>query len=114
MNSRRIVWRKSGCDLRPEGPQSPDGLPVCAQFVIDLEDKSGLWGHIVVGTERHGIGGKPEFLGLHLSIRGGEKFASSDKLSDLPRLIEKAKDSRRAPVTHGSRAPVLPDGAPPK
>ena len=89
--AKSTEWRMSDCDLKPDPPEPPEGRPLCVEFVVGITNNSGIWGHIVVGTDRKGITGQPRFMGMTLSIKRGEEFESSEKLSDLPRLTSRAK-----------------------
>ena len=83
-------WRLSDCDIKDPPPPAP----LCVQFAIK-QGKGGIKGLIEVGTQRDGVTGQPRFLGMFLSIGLAEYLESADNLSELPRLVARAKQSKQ-------------------
>ena len=82
-------WRLSDCDVKdPEPP-----APLCVKFGV-AQGRGTVVGLIEVGTQRDGVTGKPRFLGMFLSIGRAEYLESANNLSELPRLVTRAKQSK--------------------
>lgn len=86
----KLQWRISSCDLKPDYPEPPAGYPLCVDFVYQVGDVAG-WGIVNVGTTRRGIVKPPRFERALVSTRSsdGMRTVSTEKLSDLPRVISK-------------------------
>ena len=89
-----VQWAVSDCDLKPPENQPELDWPLCAKFWFRRHSKTGNaggWGLVQVGTTNKGISGSPHIRAL---VVGGTsqvgKFSGSEKLSDLPRLLDEA------------------------
>jgi hypothetical protein len=88
-----VEFSMSSCDLKGDDSQY-DG-PLCIRFNF-ARGHVGGWGNITVGTLRRGIDGPPR-LRVVLVVPGSTQQGdvhSSDKLSDLPSLMEKGLSYR--------------------
>jgi hypothetical protein len=93
-------WVLSDCDLKDPAPPAP----LCVKFEV-RQGRASILGLIKVGTQHDGVTGQPRFLGLGLTIGLAEYLESADNLSELPRLITRAKQpEQRIPKDHPLRA----------
>ena len=85
-----VTWKMSDCDLKPSG--SPNHVaPLCVK-VRYTRGNVGGWAVITIGTFRSGISGTPHLE--YIMVRSGDlDFHDSEKLSDLPRLLDDASAS---------------------
>lgn len=75
----------------------PQMMPLCVDFKIlhgncAARPCAAIWGTIEVGIVRAGVIGEPRFWGMILGTRleyGTKDWDSTEKLSELPRLLEK-------------------------
>ena len=90
-----VHWAVSDCDLKP--PDDYGDWPLCAKFWLRRHSKTGDaggWGLVQVGTTMKGITGSPHLRILVITGTSHEgKFSDSEKLSDLPRLLDEASAS---------------------
>ncbi|HKR84067.1 MAG TPA: hypothetical protein VJS37_07805 [Terriglobales bacterium] len=87
-----VQWVVSDCDLKPPDDDLPRDWPLCAKFWFRRKTHdAGGWGLVQVGTTKKGITGSPQLRILVVTQEG--KFSNSQKLSDLPRLIDEASAS---------------------
>ena len=83
-----VTWTMSDCDLKPSG--SPNYVaPLCVRVGF-LRGNVGGRAIITIGTFRNGISGTPHFANILVSTKGKLNFHYSEKLSDLPRLLDDA------------------------
>jgi hypothetical protein len=82
-------WVLSDCDLKDPAPP----VPLCVKFEVK-QGRASILGLIKVGTQHDGVTGQPRFLGIGLTIGLAEYLESADNLSELPRLITRAKESK--------------------
>jgi len=83
-------WVLSDCDLKdPEPP-----APLCVKFGVK-QGRGTVVGMIEVGTQRDGVTGQPRLLGRFLTIGRAEYLESANNLSELPRLVARAKQSKQ-------------------
>jgi hypothetical protein len=83
---KSIVWRKSDCGLKPDQREPREAAPLCADFIVALDD-TGVWGKIVVGTHQKGIQGEPHVHGVSLLTERGKVSRTTDRLSAIPGLL---------------------------
>jgi hypothetical protein len=82
----KVVWRTSDCGLKPDVPEPREGNPLCVDFVVVLDDV-GVWGRIIVGTDRQGVVGEPRMHGVTLIKGRSRAFKGADELSEIPHLL---------------------------
>jgi len=85
-----VTWEMGDCDLKPDFSNPNYVAPLCAK-VSFRRGNCGGWALITVGTFRDGISGTPhlEYIVLLLGAKY-DGVPESTKLSDLPRLLDKA------------------------
>lgn len=91
----RVGWVVSDCDLKP--PADAVDWPICAKFWFRRRTHdAGGWGLVQVGTTKKGISGAAR---LRMVVVSGTsqigRFSDSEKLSDLPRLLDEASAASR-------------------
>jgi len=92
-----VTWEmKRDCDLKPPTGETPrQGAAPCPRpgFARGRagSDVDG-WGLIAVGTFRQGISGRPRFRHISVGTPGGG-YWGVEKLSDLPRFLQKTSSS---------------------
>ncbi|MFZ0978947.1 MAG: hypothetical protein WAN23_06030 [Candidatus Acidiferrales bacterium] len=90
----KITWEVNGCDLM--GSDDPKYVaPLCVKIRFARVDAGG-WVLITVGTFRDGIKGTPHVDQIFLGSDNGDE-PISNKLSDLPRLLEEASSRAGRP-----------------
>jgi hypothetical protein len=90
----RVRWERSECDLKPVPAISNYVAPLCAKVRFFRGDCWG-WIIITIGTFRDGITGTPHLE--YISAEVGQNFNNplgSNKLSDLPELLDKASSMK--------------------
>lgn len=89
-----LVWRRSDCDLMPNFDKPEEPRPLCVDLAVKVTKDAGVVTIILlVGSDQKGIDGPPKVETIHM-MKGaptGLQFASGEKLSDLPRLLERAR-----------------------
>ncbi len=86
-----VIWKMSDCDLKPTG--SPNYVaPLCVKARYTRGNVGG-WFIITIGTFRNGISGTPHFEYFVVWPKGRLDSQDSEKLSDLPRLLNNALSS---------------------
>jgi len=83
-----VKWETSDCDLM--FPPSP--APLCVRVRVARGD-GGAWILITVGTYRDGANGAHHLEVVYAGFKNGSAL-DSDKLSDLPRLLDEASSLR--------------------
>jgi hypothetical protein len=85
------TWTMSDCDLKPSG--SPNYVaPLCVKVRFTRGNVGGR-AVITIGTFQNGISGTPHFENILVASKGKLDFHYSEKLSDLPRLLDDASAS---------------------
>lgn len=100
-HSYAVTWEMSDCDLK--GSTDPNYVaPLCVKIRFQ-RPKAGGWVIIKVGTFRDGIKGAPHIE--QIFIGPSNRTAPSEKLSDLPRLLNESSSltGGRAPLTESSK-----------
>lgn len=89
-----VAWEMSDCDLKPDFSNPNYVGPLCAK-VRFRRGNCGGWAIITVGTFRDGISGVPHLEYIIFAMTGSnyDPPPESNKLSDLPRLMDKASSS---------------------
>ena len=93
----KLLWRRSDCDLMPNVKKPEEPRSLCVEFVISVTSNAGVFGKIFVGTDQKGIDGPPKFGGIHM-MKGPPtalQFDNAERLSELPRLIERARSTAK-------------------
>lgn len=90
-----VRWAVSDCDLKP--PVGEVDWPLCAKFWFRRRTHdAGGWGLVQVGTTKKGITGAAR---LRMVVVSGTshigRFSDSERLSDLPRLLDEASASKQ-------------------
>jgi hypothetical protein len=85
-----LQWSNDNCELKPDYPAPPEGFPLCARIAF-RRGQVGGWMLVRVGTTRDGIVEPPRFLRGTVAVKSsnGIEYDKTEKLSDLPALIEK-------------------------
>jgi hypothetical protein len=85
-----LQWGNDNCELKPDYPAPPEGYPVCARIAF-RRGRVGGWMLVRVGTTRDGIVEPPRFLRGTIAVKSsnGIEYDKTEKLSELPALIEK-------------------------
>ena len=86
-------WEMSDCDLKPDASNPNYVAPLCAKVLFTRGNSRG-WVIITVGTFRDGIQGVPHVDHIFVESDSGS-VPDSNKLSDLPKLLEKVSLTRR-------------------
>jgi hypothetical protein len=88
-----LKWEMSDCDLKPDASNPNYVAPLCAKVLFTRGNSRG-WVIITVGTFRDGIQGVPHVDHIFVESDSGS-VPDSNKLSDLPKLLEKVSLTRR-------------------
>jgi hypothetical protein len=87
------AWEMSDCDLKPDSSNPNYVAPLCAKVRFQRGKCKG-WAIIAVGTYRDGISGTPHVQQMFVTVGSNyDDPPESHKLSDLPRLLDKASSS---------------------
>ena len=85
-----VTWEMSECDLMPDFSNRHYVAPLCAKVRFRRGNCGGR-AIITVGTFRDGISGAPHLEYIFATVGSNyDNPPESTKLSDLPRLLEKA------------------------
>jgi len=90
-----VRWAVSDCDFKPSNDDVD--WPLCAKFWFRRRTHdAGGWGLLQVGTTKKGITGAARLRMVVVSgISQIGKFSDSERLSDLPRLLDEASAAKR-------------------
>jgi hypothetical protein len=88
-----VTWEMSDCDLKPDSANRNYVAPLCVKVRFQRGKCMG-WAIITVGTFRDGISGTPHVEQMFVTVGSNyDDPPESNKLSDLPRLLDKVSSS---------------------
>ena len=91
-----VQWAVSDCDLKPPDDEPNLDWPLCAKGWFGRHSKTGDvggWVLVDVGTTKKGISGPPRLRTMVVGASPTGITSVSEKLSNLPRLLEEASAS---------------------
>ena len=96
---KEVRWRQSDCDLKPDTSNPNYDAPLCVNVMFKRDTAGGNL-LISVGTTRKGISGPPQLIRILVGKVGELGGAYSERLSDLPRLLDESSSTGGAGISH--------------